>query len=155
MELKFSSKFLDNMTKEEKAACYSFSLAGGQEIFSSQRPLQSDKRLRVFLVRVNGRIIAWSTCDFTGTKERKRKYYGDNGQPLCTNYSGSGREACIFVNVRKSYRRKGIGTALVKRAIKYAHFIKKTALVYPHDDTSRDFYDHLGELEKFADAYNR
>jgi len=155
MKLKFLSKFLDNMTKMEKNACYSFSLSGGEEIFSTENPLQTDKRLRVFLVKVNGRIIGWSTCDFTGTEVRKSKWYGKFDRPLCTSYSccsGSGRKAYIFVNVRKFYRRKGIGTTLVKKSIKYAHFIKKTAIVYPYDDRSEAFYNNLKKQEKFANA---
>jgi len=143
MRVAITSKFVENMTKEEKKACYAFSFSGGQEIFSRSWPVLSDGRLRVFIARCNDKIIGWSTCDMTRTKKRTSSYnWGQNSKSVLW-WTDSGYEAAVFVNVRKSFRRKGIGTRLVQKAVDYGRQHKKAVKVFPHDDTSKAFYQKM------------
>jgi predicted N-acetyltransferase YhbS len=64
----------------------------------------------------------------------------------------------VFVNVRKKWRRMGIGSKMVKKSITYANSIGKTAMVYPHDKISKAFYAtaevKLSKKTKFKSAYS-
>jgi len=50
-----------------------------------------------------------------------------------------GRRWEFQVNVRKAYRRKGIGTKIFNKAIKYSKNIK----TYPHDEVSTKFFNKI------------
>jgi len=150
MRLRISSKFVEEMTKEEKKACYSFSLSGGKQLFSSKDPIYSDGRLRVFIARYDGNftgeIIGWSTCDMTRTEKRNMDRWKDNNTHILYHilyWAENSREAAVFVNVRKKYRRQGVGTRLVKLSIAYGRKHKKAVRVFSHDGISKDFYDKM------------
>ena len=141
MRVYVTSKFVENMTKEEKKACSKFALSGGKEVFSIRRPVKSDGRLRVWIARVGDEIMGWSVCDMTNTASRRRDFLWRENRVL--DWAMNGYEAGVILNVKPKYRRRGIGTRLVKKAIAYGRSKKKAVRVFPHDKKSESFYEKM------------
>ena len=142
MRVRVTSKFVENMTKEEKKACAKFSLSGGKEVFSIQYPVMSGGRLRVWIARVDDEVMGWSICDMTNVPINRRN---DCSWPVkrVLFWAESGYEAAVMLNIKPRYRRRGIGTRMLKKAIAYGRLKKKAVRVFPHDDKSESFYEKM------------
>lgn len=97
---RIQTKLVKNLTDEEYQRCYSLNLRGEGEMRDQLRRLRNDPQARVYMLREQDQLIAWSLVF----------------------------DKCAHFYTRRTHRRKGLGTRLVNRIHKdhnwpvvYAH----------------------------------
>jgi GNAT superfamily N-acetyltransferase len=116
------SKLLKNLTDEEYKRCYylNFRHNGMMQSSLSWERKNHPSTARAVMVEEDGNLLGWALI------------FGAN----------PGRQREVHFYVRKQYRRKGVGTILMKKV--WHHTSPHEMRVDPHDSASSGFFNAMG-----------
>ena len=110
---RINSKWLSNCTGAELQQLNRLRLKGDSKMYDDViLAVWHQERIRIFLLKQEGKIIAWSSCILPVTKKDFK------AKPIHATPPGT-KKVPIYTYVNSKCRKKGYGRRLLKAAIKY------------------------------------